>query len=275
MNNYEKIKPAVHYILEQQKKKISLAAIAKSVHLSPYDFQNLFSLWSGVSPKQLLQVLTLENAKRHIHTQATKLEKIDSAPHSSRNANQHKHTVNLTTRNLTEYKNQGKQLEIVYGYHLSPVGEVFIALTDYGICALAFIQPEKISAHLSQLKLQWPNATIKEDLDITQPYMQRMCKQQTADQPLSLLVNGTSFQIQVWQALLNIPLGEVRSYSDIGAAIGKPKSVRAIGTAIGNNPVAFFIPCHRVLQKSGGLGGYHWGLERKYALLMIEAALTE
>lgn len=272
--DYQKIAHAIGYIRANHKQQPSLEDIAAQVHLSPYHFQRLFCRWAGVSPKRFLQALTLQHAKSllkqpHATTMATSAELGLSS--SSR---LYDHFVQLNALTPLEYKQQGLGVLIDYGYHNTAFGPVFIGLTEKGICHLSFAQHYSPADLLAQLQAEWPQANFRANPVHTAAVVARIFNPpKNTDKPLSLWVRGTNFQINVWQALLRIPYGQVSSYGAIASQVHKPKAARAVGGAIGANPIAFIIPCHRVLQQSGGLGGFRWGEVTKHALLAKESAV--
>lgn len=277
MSDYQRIEKAINYILEQSNSQPSLEDIAAAVHLSPFHFQRLFSQWAGVTPKRFLQTLTVERAKELLAQSKPLLEVSDLVGLSSA-SRLHDHFVKLEAVTPGEYKTGGRGMTINYGVHETPFGKAFIALTDRGICKIAFLDKAGSAPHLTNLKAEWKHALIEEDTGATGSAIASLFDQpplEQAKQPISLFVRGTNFQVQVWQALLQIPQGSLSTYSDVAAAVGKPKAARAAGSAIGANPVAFAIPCHRVIQQSGGIGGYHWGTTRKHAIHAWESARAD
>lgn len=275
MNDYQKIASAIGYIREQAKSQPSLDDIAAQVHLSPHHFQRLFSQWAGVSPKRFLQVLTLDRAKELLHsdrTNASLLDVSDSIGLSS-GSRLYDHFVQLEAVTPQEYKQQGAGLDIVWGCQPCLFGEVFVATTTRGLCKLVFKQDRSTEDLVNQLQEEWPLADISENQTEAAQIIKTVFGVPTKrTAPLSLLVRGTNFQINVWRALLDIKDGQLATYADIATKIGVPKAVRAVGTAIGANPIAYAIPCHRVIRQSGELGGYRWGLTRKHAMLAKETA---
>jgi len=271
MKDYDKVSKAINYIQANLNQQPSLEDIASHVHLSPHHFQRLFSRWAGVSPKRLLQILTLESAKNTLReTKASVLEVADSIGLSS-SSRLYDHFVQLEAVTPSEYKRAGQNLTLYYGFHESPYGQVFVVLTDRGICKIAFVDAARISHALNHLMSEWPNATYIEDREKTSATIQALfADSPTLRTPLSLFVQGTNFQVTVWRALLSLSEGQLTTYGDIAKTIGKPKASRAVGTAIGINPVALVIPCHRVIRGDGNLGGYRWGETRKQAILARE-----
>ena len=272
MSDYDRIAEAISFISSRVSSQPTLNEIAAHVHLSPFHFQRLFCRWAGVTPKRFLQVLTLEHAKKLLNESRPILEVSNSLGLSS-SSRLYDHFVQLEAMTPGEFKMGGFGLTIDYGVHGTPFGDAFIAATSRGICDLGFVEYMDINEHLAGLKQKWPHAEFRNLPEVTLPMMERIFKKGMAiERPLSLHVSGTNFQINVWKALLAIPPGTVASYTQVANALGRPRSARAVGHAIGANPVAFLIPCHRVIQQSGKLGGYHWGETRKHAMLALEAA---
>lgn len=275
MSDYERIERAITFISDHLSGQPSLDEIAAHLHLSPFHFQRLFCRWTGVTPKRFLQTLTLERAKHLLSESASQLEAADSLGLSS-GSRLYDHFVHLEAVTPGEYKKRGAGLRIKHAIHETPFGAVFIALTPKGICSLAFLDDGEPGRLLSELREKWPRADITENRRSTREVVDAVFKRGlNADRPLSLYVSGTNFQINVWKALLRIPAGMVTSYSDVAKSIKRPRAARAVGTAIGANPVAFLIPCHRVIQRSGRLGGYHWGETRMHAIHAWESARHE
>ena len=274
MSDYETVAQAIRFIQTNRQQQPTLQAIAAHVNLSPFHFQRLFSRWAGISPKRFLQALTLADAKI-ILSQAISNE---SASHSlglSSSSRLYDHFVQLNAVTPAEFKLQGEGLEIGYGLHDSPYGKVFIAHTEKGICQLQFVDSQTQAELLQQLQAEWPKASLKKNIASTKSFCKAIFYGAKNDKPLSLWVKGTNFQINVWQALLKLPQGQLATYSSIAKAVNQPKAYRAVGTAIGKNPIAFLIPCHRVIQQSGELGGYRWDVARKQAILAKELASSQ
>ena len=244
----------------------SLDEVAAHVGLSPAHFQRLFSRWAGVSPKRFLQTITVERAKELLRESHSILSASQSVGLSA-SSRLYDHFVELEAVTPGEYKRRGEGLDIDYGFHPTPFGDSFIAQTPRGICAFAFFDDEAARARVDELKARWPGATVRENKRTTRATMSEMfSRKPDGNKPLSLHVTGTNFQVSVWKALLQIPTGGVTTYGALAKAVGSPKSARAIGGAVGANPVALLIPCHRVIQASGSLGGFRWGLVRKQAM---------
>lgn len=275
LSDYERIAKAIGFINQRVVSQPTLEEIAAHLHLSPFHFQRLFSRWVGVTPKRYLQILTVERAKQLLAESRSLLEVSDTLGLSS-GSRLYDHFVHLEAVTPGEYKQRGKDLMIDYSVHTTPFGDVFIAMTPKGVCKLGFTDYGGIHEQLDELGQGWPLATIQENHETTLPVVEAIFRGNGApDRPLSLYVSGTNFQISVWKALLQIPPGAVVSYTQVAEALGKPRSARAVGTAIGANPVAFLIPCHRVIRQSGQLGGYHWGETRLHAIHAWETAREE
>ncbi|PZV18321.1 MAG: 6-O-methylguanine DNA methyltransferase [Pseudanabaena sp.] len=273
---YELMAKAITFIRQNHRQQPDLSAIAQHVHLSEYHFQRLFTKWAGISPKRFLQYLTVEYAKSKIAETKNLLELTGDVGLSSA-GRLHDLFVNLEAMSPQEFKTGGAGLQIWYGIHETMFGDCLIATTARGICNLYFLDGMDNQAAALMLREEWSNAEIISDREITQPICDRLFSHlpnlNTAKQmPLMLYVKGTNFQIQVWRALLRIPFGGITTYQGLGRSFGRPNAARAIGNAVGSNPVSFIIPCHRVIRESGELGGYRWGLERKTAMLGWEAS---
>lgn len=275
MADYDRIAEAISFITSRVNSQPSLQEIARHLHLSPFHFQRLFSRWAGVTPKRFLQVLTLERAKQLLRESKPLLEVSDALGLSS-GSRLYDHFVHLEAVTPGEYKTGGAGLTIEYAVHDSPFGQAFIATTPRGVCSFSFLDGTEIGGHLTALHQKWPHAMLHENRQRTLAVIRTMFGgEKKSDRPVSLHVSGTNFQVSVWKALLQIPAATVASYSQVATAIGHPNSARAVGLAVGANPVAFLIPCHRVIQQSGKLGGYHWGETRKQAIHAWESARYE
>ncbi|MEV3814950.1 methylated-DNA--[protein]-cysteine S-methyltransferase [Aeromonas salmonicida] len=275
MSDYARIADAIRFIASQVERQPTLDEIAAHVHLSPFHFQRLFSRWAGVTPKRYLQVLTLERAKALLQESRPLLEVADTLGLSS-GSRLYDHFVQLEAVTPGEYKQRGAGLVIDHGVHDTPFGQAFVALTPRGVCNFSFLDDKAPQAPLAALAHNWPEAELREAPSRTQGVIDTMFDgSKAADRPISLHVSGTNFQISVWRALLQIPPAKVVSYAQVASAVGNPKAARAVGLAVGANPVALMIPCHRVIQQNGKLGGYHWGETRKQAIHAWEAARYE
>lgn len=276
LDSYKLIAKAIAFIRQNHRQQPDLAEIAQHVHLSEYHFQRLFSKWAGISPKRFLQYLTVEYAKSKIAETKNLLELTGDVGLSSA-GRLHDLFVNLEAMSPQEFKTGGAGLQICYGIHETMFGDCLIATTARGICNLYFLDGMDDRAAALMLRKEWSKAEIISDRQITQPICDRLFSYlpnlNTAKRlPLNLYVKGTNFQIQVWRALLQIPFGGVTTYQGLGRSLGRLNAARAIGNAVGSNPISFIIPCHRVIRESGELGGYRWGLERKMAILGWEAS---
>ena len=272
--NYERIATAIQYITENFREQPDLDEVAAQVHMSPFHFQRMFREWAGVTPKKFLQYISLDYAKSIIKDPHSSL--IDTAMETGLSGTGRLHDLFVHIEGMTpgEYKNGGMDLSIHYSFAESPFGNILIASTEKGICYMAFANEEKQA--LEELKLIFPNAAYRQMTDLNQQHALYIFTQDWSRlQDIKLHLKGTAFQLKVWETLLKIPMGEVSSYGRIAAAIQAPGASRAVGTAIGDNPVAFLIPCHRVIQSSGNIGQYHWGSNRKTAMLGWEAAKTQ
>jgi len=272
--DYRRIEKAIRFLEENFRRRPGLREIARSVHLSEYHFQRLFKRWAGISPKQFVQLLTVEYAKQVMAGSASLLEVTDKTGLSSA-GRLHDLFVQVEAMTPGEFRERGRDVKIHYGFHPSPFGDCLMAITGRGICHLAFAGRTHRKKVVGGLMKQWHYADISEDRTRTQPFVDRLFSsaQQKYAMPVHLL--GTNFQINVWRALLKIPRGTIASYTDIAETIGKPDAVRAVAGAVSRNPIAYLIPCHRVIRKTGALGGYRWGTARKSAMLAQEAANEE
>ena len=273
--HYQLIEQAIQYIETNVQRQPELDEIASAIGMSEYHFQRLFTRWAGISPKRFMQFLTKEHAKELLAQSENLLDTTHQVGLSSL-GRLHDLFVNAEAVTPGEYKSHGAGLTIHYGLHLTPFGKCLIATTERGICHLGFVQTSEGNA-IDNLVADWKQAKMIEDYKTTAPLITRIFADpkadsafDEADQSLKLHLRGTNFQIKVWEALLNIPTGTVATYEHIAAQIGNPKAIRAVGTAVGHNPIAVLIPCHRVIRKSGEFGNYRYGVARKKALLAKE-----
>ncbi|MBI5922401.1 MAG: methylated-DNA--[protein]-cysteine S-methyltransferase [Betaproteobacteria bacterium] len=272
MSDYDRIAQAINFITSHVTHQPDMKEIAAHLHLSPSHFQRVFCRWAGVTPKRFLQALTVERAKQLLVESRPLLEVSDRVGLSSA-SRLYDHFIQLEAVTPGEFKQGGAGLTILHAVHDTPFGKAFIAVTVRGVCNFAFLDDNKDDDHLSVLAGSWPHADLQADQERTGALVRAMFGMGTKpDRPLSLYVSGTNFQVNVWKALLKIPPASVASYSQIADAIGHPGAARAVGSAAAANPVAFLIPCHRVLQQGGKLGGYHWGTTRKHAIHAWESA---
>jgi len=269
--NYTRIAKAIAYINNNFRSQPSLEQIAKEVHLSPYHFQRLFLDWAGVSPKKFMQYISVEYAKQLLLEQQQSIATTTHETGLSTTSRLHDLFVNIEGMTPGEYKNGGQDIVINYSFAESPFGKLILAATPKGICHIAFYENQPTA--ISLLTARFPNAQYQEQLDPYQKDALLIFQDNWTNLPqLKLHLKGTPFQLKIWEALLTIPKGQLVTYGALAKAIEKPKASRAVGTAIGKNPVAFLIPCHRVIQSSGTFGGYMWGPTRKAAIIGWEAA---
>ena len=269
--NYNRVAKAIEFIRSNFQEQPSLNEIAESIHLSPYHFQRLFTEWAGVSPKKFMQYISIEYAKKLLKEERVTLLEAAMETGFSGTGRLHDLFVNIEGMTPGEYKNGGENLEINYSFAESPFGQLIVASTLKGICHMSFLNDDQKA--FNDLKSRFPNARYRQFLDKHQQdgvyiFQNDWSKQEQ----IKLHLNGTPFQLKVWEALLKIPSGSLSVYGDIAKKIESPKAFRAVGSAIGKNPVAFLIPCHRVIQSSGKVGGYMWGSTRKSAIIGWEAA---
>jgi AraC family transcriptional regulator of adaptative response/methylated-DNA-[protein]-cysteine methyltransferase len=272
--NYDRVATAIDYLTTHFKDQPDLAAVASQVHLSPEHFQRIFTEWAGVSPKKFTQYLTVDFLKSRIREFSNLQDAADAAGLSTQ-SRVYDLFVNIEGVTPDVYRRGGEGLDIRYGWHDTPFGECFIAVTDRGICGLMFVDESTRDAEMEEFRHKWNFARFTEDEGATRPYVDQIFRSSgLRPEKITLQVQGTNFQIKVWEALLRIPSGALTTYAQIAKAIDKPHAFRAVGTAIGSNPVAFLIPCHRVIRQEGTLGGYHWGMTRKNAIIGWEMAQT-
>ena len=271
--HYQLMRRAID-LIDAGTQDMSLEDIAREMHMSPAHFQRIFSRWAGVSPKRYQQWLTLDHAKELLANRHTTLETADAVGLSG-SGRLHDLFIRWEAMSPGEYAKGGEGLEILWGWFESPFGPALIMGTERGICGIGFAAETGAEDTMTDLIGRWPNATFSEDPTALAPLAASAFPiDGKPTDPAKLFLIGAPFQIKVWEALLSIPTGHVTTYSDIARTIGNPKAVRAVGTAVGRNPISWLIPCHRALRKSGGLGGYHWGLPVKRTMLAFEAAET-
>ena|SRR6185312_5917542 len=269
--NFNRIAKAIDFIQKNFKSQPQLEEVAGEIHLSPFHFQKIFTEWAGTSPKKFLQYITAEYAKKILKENNVSLFETAMETGLSGTSRLHDLFINIEGMTPGEYKNGGQNLRINYSFAESPFGNIIVASTTKGICHIAFADDE--TEALNALIQKFPNAHFKQMADLIQ---QNALFIFTHDwnhlNEIKLHLKGTDFQIKVWETLLKIPMGKLTTYGTIASHIENPKASRAVGTAIGDNPVAFLIPCHRVIQSTGSFGGYHWGSTRKAAMIGWEAA---
>ena len=271
-SDYERVRRIIAYISERWREQPSLEDIAEAVGLSTTHVHHLFRRWAGLSPKAFLQAITLDNAKALLAQSASVL---DATYEVGLSGPARLHDLFVTHEAMTpgDYKTGGAGLTMRFGFHPSPFGEAILVATERGLAGLGFVDDGDREAALADMRRRWPKAEYVEDHAATMPLARRIFDPDRweAEQPLRVVLIGTDFEVRVWQTLLRIPLGRATTYSDIASRIGKPSACRAVGAAVGKNPISFVVPCHRVLGRSGALTGYHWGLTRKQAILGWEA----
>lgn len=266
--HYATIARAIRFLAESVESQPSLEAVAAEVGLSPYYFQRLFTQWAGISPKRFIQHLTLNQAKRLL---ADAESVLDVALNVGLSGPGRLHDLFVTYEAVTpgQFKARGQGLRIAWAFHQSPYGEALLAATERGLCWLGFVTGDRAET-FAAFRADWPAATLTEAPERIGPLAEKAFSFDAPTVPLHL--RGTPFQLKVWEALLRIPSGALVTYGDIAAAAGSPRAVRAVGHAVGRNPISLLIPCHRVILKSGAIHNYRWQPERKAALIALEAA---
>ncbi len=268
--NYQRIESAIKYLAANYQQQPNLDDVAQAVHLSPFHFQRIFTEWAGITPKKFLQYLTTEHLKQKLQESRNILEAADAVGLSIQ-SRVYDLFVNLEAVTPNEYKTSGEGLTMEYGFHQTPFGECLIAVTERGICGLQFVSEENREEILQRLQNKWSNAIFKENPRLTEKTVQEIFYT-NEPRKLNVLVKGTNFQVKVWNALLQIPAGEVMSYQTIAKKINQPKALQAVGSAVGANPIGYLIPCHRVIKNEGLVGEYRWGSAKKRLLLGWEMA---
>lgn len=272
--DFRRIQDAIGFISQNYKSQPDLDEVAQYVSLSPYHFQRMFTEWAGVSPKKFLQYISIEHAKNILKENNGSL--FDTAFEVGLSGTSRLHDLFVKIEGMTpgEYKDGGKNLFIHYSFAETPFGEILIASTVKGICYMAFADKEDIA--LNELKTLYPNASYKQLTDDIQQNALYVFKQDwTQPEQIKLHIKGTDFQLKVWETLLKIPMGKLSTYGEIAKYLDNPKASRAVGSAVGDNPIAFLIPCHRVIRSTGIIGEYHWDKNRKTAIIGWENAVTE
>ena len=272
--NYNRIAEAINYIKQNFKQQPGLNEVAEKIHLSPFHFQRLFTEWAGVSPKRFLQYLSVEYAKNILKEGKATL--FDAAFETGLSGTGRLHDMFIKIEGMTpgEFRNGGENLSINYSFAESPFGNILVASTSKGICYMAFADDGQNA--FQQLQTNFPNAHYRQMVDLIQQNALYVFTHDWSKlNQVKLHLKGTPFQIKVWETLLKIPLGNLSTYGNIAHTIENLKASRAVGSAIGSNPVAFLIPCHRVIQSTGLSGQYHWGSTRKAAMIGWEAARTQ
>jgi AraC family transcriptional regulator of adaptative response/methylated-DNA-[protein]-cysteine methyltransferase len=271
-SDYDIVRRAIGFISEQWRKQPEIEEIAHAVGVTVTELHHLFRRWSGLTPKAFLQAITLDRARTLLRSSTSVL---DAAYEVGLSGPGRLHDLFVTHEAMSpgEWKAGGEGLTLHYGYHPSPFGTALIVATPRGLAGLSFADPGEEKVALADMQGRWPKARYVEDSARTAPLAQRIfdSAKWNADQPLRVVLIGTDWEVRVWETLLKIPMGQATTYSDIARKVGSEKASRAVGAAVGKNPVSFVVPCHRVLGKSGKLTGYHWGITRKCAMLGWEA----
>ncbi|HOY05862.1 MAG TPA: methylated-DNA--[protein]-cysteine S-methyltransferase [Saprospiraceae bacterium] len=268
--DFQRIAEAIDFMRQHFTRQPELAEVAEQVHLSPYHFQRMFTEWAGTSPKKFLQYVSIQHAKKMLKEEQATLFDASMETGLSGTGRLHDLFVNIEGMTPGEYKNGGAHLSINYSFAESPFGNILVASTSKGICYMAFADDG--AKALEDLQQHFPNAQYRQMLDLAQQNALYIFTHDWSKlHEIKLHLKGTDFQLKVWETLLKIPMGKLTTYGNIAQKIDRPKASRAVGTAIGDNPVAFLIPCHRVIQSTGLLGGYHWGTARKTAMIGWEA----
>ncbi len=270
--DYKTIQQAIAFISGHWRDHPSTEEIAETVGVTPTQLHHVFRRWAGLTPKAFMQAITLDHARQLLRSSSSVLDVTYEVGLSGPGR---LHDLFVTHEAMTpgEYRVGGQGLSIRYGWHLSPFGKALVMITERGLCGLAFADHDEEQAMFEDMAGRWPRAQYIEDIAATAPFAMRIFNpaEWSADRPLRVVLIGTDFELRVWETLLKIPMGRASTYSDVAGHIGKPKAARAVGAAVGKNPVSFVVPCHRVLGRSGALTGYHWGLTRKQAMLGWEA----
>jgi AraC family transcriptional regulator of adaptative response/methylated-DNA-[protein]-cysteine methyltransferase len=269
--DYDLIRRAIAFLTESWTEQPSLDALAEHLGLSPTHCQKLFKRWCGLSPKEFVQAITVDHARGLLNGSASVL---DAAYEVGLSGGGRLHDLFVSHEAMTpgDYKRRGEGLTMGYGFHPSPFGEALLIVTDRGVAGLAFVDEDKAQSRedaLADMKGRWPRAQFSAAPERTALFARQIFNPGTwaKDRPVRLVMIGTDFEVRVWEALLRIPMGRAVSYHDIARHLGQPTASRAVGSAVGRNPISFVVPCHRVLRGDGSLGGYHWGLTRKRALI--------
>lgn len=269
--DYEIVRRAIAYLSQNWSEQPDLDQLARQLGLSPAHCQKVFKRWCGLSPKEFVQAITADHARKLLAGSASVLE---CAYQVGLSGPSRLHDLFVSHEAMTpgEFKRRGAGLEMAYGFHPTPFGEALLIATERGVAGLAFVNEDAGQDRqdvLAEMKARWPLARYVEAPERTMPHIQRIfdCRNWTPEQPVRIVLIGTDFEVRVWETLLKIPMGCAVSYSDIARHLGCPTASRAVGTAVGRNPLSFVVPCHRVLRADGSLGGYHWGLTRKRALI--------
>ncbi len=270
--DYDVVRRAIGHIRGHWREQPEVEAIAEAAGVTPTELHHLFRRWAGLTPKAFLQALTLDGARQLLRDSASVL---DATYEVGLSGPGRLHDLFVTHEAMSpgEWKSGGEGLQIHFGFHASPFGKALVMATDRGLAGLAFADPGEEAAALTDMKGRWPKATYSADQARTAPIAQRIFDpaQWRPSEPLRVVLIGTDWEVRVWEALLQIPMGRLATYSGIAGKVCTPAAARAVGAAVGKNPVSFVVPCHRVVGKAGDLTGYHWGVTRKRAMLGWEA----
>jgi AraC family transcriptional regulator of adaptative response/methylated-DNA-[protein]-cysteine methyltransferase len=270
--DYDVVRRAITFLSEQWRAQPEIDEIAAASGVTATELHHLFRRWAGLTPKAFLQALTLDHARALLRDSASVL---DASYEVGLSGPGRLHDLFVTHEAMSpgEWKAGGEGLSIAYGFHPSPFGIALVMATSRGLAGLAFADPGEEQAALADMRARWPKARYVEDAEATAPLAQRIfdSKLWRPEQPLRVVLIGTDFEVRVWETLMRIPLGRATTYSDIATKVCTSKAARAVGAAVGKNPVCFVVPCHRVIGKSGDITGYHWGITRKRAMLGWEA----
>jgi len=274
-DDYTLVRRAIRFLTETWEEQPDLDRLARHVGLSPAHCQKLFKRWCGLSPKEFVQAITVDHA-RGLLTGAASVLDASHAVGLSGGGRLHDLFVDHEAMTPGDFKRRGAGLDIAYGFHPSPFGEALLMATDRGVAGLAFVNEdagETRADALADMTRRWPEAEVHEAPERTAPHVARIFEpaRWRAETPVRLVLIGTDFEVRVWETLLRIPMGHAVRYADIARHLGQPTAARAVGSAVGRNPISFVVPCHRVLRGDGNLGGYHWGLTRKRALIGWES----
>jgi AraC family transcriptional regulator of adaptative response/methylated-DNA-[protein]-cysteine methyltransferase len=272
VDDYAVVRRAVAFISEHWRTQPDIEAIAHACGVTPDELHHLFRRWAGLTPKEFVAAITLDHARKLLRDSASVLD-ATYAVGLSGPGRLHDLFVTHEAMSPGEWKAGGEGLMLAYGFHPSPFGDALVVATERGLAGLAFADPDEKKGALDDMQRRWPRAQLREDRPRTATFAHRIFdpKLWQRDRPLRVVMIGTDFEVRVWETLLKIPMGRATTYSDIAAKIRAPRAARAVGAAVGKNPIAFVVPCHRVIGKSGDLTGYHWGLTRKRAMLGWEA----
>jgi AraC family transcriptional regulator, regulatory protein of adaptative response / methylated-DNA-[protein]-cysteine methyltransferase len=270
--NYQRIEQAIRYLEENFQRQPELDEVAEKVHLSPFHFQRIFTEWAGISPKRFLQYLTVDFLKKKLQETRNLNEAAEAAGLSAQSRVYDLFTT-LEAVTPLEYKQRGRGIRVEYGIQETPFGQALMGVTERGVCWLSFLSTdEDPHFELEKMKEHWHQSVFHHNEPVTNEYMQKIFSRKSTSDKVHLLVKGTNFQVKVWQALLQLPMGSVTTYQDIACRIHQPRALQAVGSAVGSNHIAYLIPCHRVIRKDGVLGQYRWDAVRKKSIIGWEMA---